>query len=102
MYGCQGIYTLASVGPSLEEMLATATCLVYIPSRWLSQILSPMPKSKIDIPRLAQYFEDHADKVFALSDLEFLCSDYSDEWNLPHSMTLKPFIRVLLKNTKIR
>jgi hypothetical protein len=76
--------------------------LVYIPSSWLFQIQSPIPKSKIHVLRLAQYFEDHADQVFSLSDLERLSWDHSDDWNLPPSMTLEAFVRVLRKNTKIR
>jgi len=61
-----------------------------------------MPKSKIDISRLTKYLENHADQVFALSDLEFLSREHSDEWNLPSSMTLKAFVRMLFKKTQIR
>ena len=59
-------------------------------------------RSKIDLPRLAQYFIDHADQVFTLSDLEFLLAENSDQWNLPPSMTPKAFLRMLLKKTKLR
>ena len=61
-----------------------------------------MPKSKIDLPRLAQYFTDHADQVFAFSDIEFLLAENSVEWKLPPSMTPKVFLRMLLKKTKLR
>jgi hypothetical protein len=61
-----------------------------------------MPKSKIDFPRLAQYFIDHADQVFTFSDLELLLVENSDQWNLPPSMTPKVFLRMLLKKTKLR
>ena len=61
-----------------------------------------MPRSKIDLPRLAQYFIDHADQVFTLSDLEFLLAENSNQWNLPPSMTPKVFLRMLLKKTKLR
>jgi hypothetical protein len=61
-----------------------------------------MTKSKIDLPRLAQYFIGHADQVFNLSDLEFLLAENSDQWNLPSSMTPKVFLRMLLKKTELR
>src|SRR5271156_3667606 len=69
----------------------TANRLVYIPSGWLSTIPASMSKSKIDLPRLAQYLIDHVDEVFAFSDLEFLLVKNSDQWNLPPSMTPKKF-----------
>jgi hypothetical protein len=80
----------------------TANRLVYIPSGWLSTILALMPKSKTDLPRLAQYFIDHADQVFTFSDLEFLLVENSDQRNLPPSRTPKVFLRMLLKKTKLR
>ncbi|MFZ1973750.1 MAG: hypothetical protein WAU89_12950 [Candidatus Acidiferrales bacterium] len=61
-----------------------------------------MTRSKIDLPRLAQYFIDHADQVFTLSDLEFLLVKNSDKWNLPPSMAPKVFLRMLLKKTELR
>ncbi len=61
-----------------------------------------MPRSKIDLPRLAQYFIDHADQVFTLSDLEFLLAENSDQWNLPPSMTIDADQLKVVVSSRIR
>ena len=61
-----------------------------------------MPKSKINIPLLTQYFADSSDRAFSLSNLESLFVDKAQEWNLPRSMTHQSFVQMLLSRTKLR
>jgi hypothetical protein len=61
-----------------------------------------MPKSKINISLLTQYFENNSDRTFSLSDLESLFVDKAREWNLPPSMTQQTFVQMLLHRTKLR
>lgn len=61
-----------------------------------------MPKSKINIALLNQYFENNSDQVFTPSDFELLFLDKSKEWNLPPSMTPQTFARMLLDRTKLK
>jgi hypothetical protein len=61
-----------------------------------------MPKSKINIPLLTQYFAGNSDRAFSLSDLGSLFVDKAQEWNLPASMTQQTFVEMLLRRTKLR
>lgn len=61
-----------------------------------------MPKSKINISLLTQYFEKNSDRAFSLSDLESFFVDKTQEWNLPPRMTQQTFVQMLLRHTKLR
>lgn len=61
-----------------------------------------MPKSRINISLLTQYFENNSDRPFSMSDLESLFVDKAREWNLPPSMTQQTFVQMLLRRTKLR
>lgn len=60
-----------------------------------------MPKSKIDIPVLTQYFADTPDRALTLSDLESLRIEKARVWNLPSSMTPSTFLHMLLSRTNL-
>jgi len=61
-----------------------------------------MPKSKINISLLTQYFENNSDRALSLADMESLFVDKAEEWNLPPSMTQQTFVQMLLRRTKLR
>ena len=61
-----------------------------------------MPKSKINVFHLTQYFANSSDRAFSLSDLESLFMDKAQEWNLPPSMNPQTFVQMLLRRTKLR
>jgi hypothetical protein len=60
-----------------------------------------MPKSKIHIDLLVQFFAANPDQVFALSDLEYLFIEKHREWNLPPSMTSYTFLEMLRTRFKL-
>ena len=61
-----------------------------------------MPKSKINIVLLEEYFETNSKRTFTFSDLESILLEHAQTWNLPRSMTPQPFVEMLLSTTKLR
>jgi hypothetical protein len=61
-----------------------------------------MPKPRIDIVQLTQYFENRTNDTFSLSDLTSIFTEHSDAWNLPQNMTPQTFVRMLLHRMKLR
>jgi predicted transcriptional regulator of viral defense system len=60
-----------------------------------------MPPSKIKTELLTQYFEDRIEEVFDGTDLEYLFTEKSHEWNLPLSMTPYGFTQMLLTRGRL-
>jgi hypothetical protein len=60
-----------------------------------------MPKSKIKIGPITQYFQSETDRVFTRSDWELLHLEKLRAWNLPPSMTSYTFMQTLLNRTNL-
>jgi len=61
-----------------------------------------MPKSKINIVLLEEYFETNSKRAFTFSDLESILLEHAQTSNLPRSMTPQPFVEMLLSTTKLQ